>query len=87
MKKNITQEEKKILSSVNRGEWKSIRGLSKKRLEYSQYAKSTILKKAKSINIKISEQDLDVLKTKAQKKGVSYQVLLSTIVHNYVHNI
>lgn len=45
-----------------------------------KYAKAT-LDKTKNINIRISERDLWKVKALAFKKGLPYQTLISSIIH------
>jgi predicted DNA binding CopG/RHH family protein len=49
----------------------------------------SILEKAKknrAISLRISNFDLDLLKSKAQKEGIPYQTLINAIIHKYVTN-
>ena len=41
-------------------------------------------RKTKNINIRISEPDLTRLKKKAEEEGVSYQTLISSVLHKYI---
>ena len=46
-----------------------------------------IIKKAgekKSISLRVNNHDLDQLKLKAEKEGVPYQTLISSIIHKFV---
>ncbi|MCL2746514.1 MAG: CopG family antitoxin [Coriobacteriia bacterium] len=40
--------------------------------------------KNKSINIRISQYDLDRVKERSQREGVPYQTLISSIIHRYL---
>ena len=64
MKMKLTKEERAIRSSVEKGEWKSIRGAKSKKKKYQEYAKATF-RKDKRVNIRISEKDLVDLKKRA----------------------
>ncbi len=75
--------EKEILESYENDEWESVENLAEKKKEYAQYAKSTFLKN-KRINIRISEKDFVDIKTRSLEEGVSYQTLISSIIHKYV---
>ena len=47
----------------------------------------TILRNAKekkSINLRVNNQDLDMLKQKAEQEGIPYQTLISSILHKYL---
>ena len=41
-------------------------------------------RKTRNINIRIREQDLDLLKKRAEEEGVPYQTLISSVLHKYV---
>ena len=41
-------------------------------------------KKARNINIRISEQDLVRLKKKAEDEGIPYQTMIASILHKYL---
>ncbi len=40
-------------------------------------------KKNKSINIRISENDLEAIKLLAAKEGIPYQTLIGSLIHKY----
>lgn len=50
-------DEKELLESVERGEWKSAKGGKRKRAQYSRYAKATF-RKDRRLNIRLSSKDL-----------------------------
>ncbi len=76
----LDTEEQEILDSFNRGEW-----LSKgENLEkYKKSAKQTFAK-THGVNFHLSEKDFRSLQMKAIEEGISYQTLLSSIVHKYL---
>ena len=43
-------------------------------------------RKTRSINIRISEYDLETVKRKAEREGLPYQTLISSILHKYVND-
>ena len=43
-------------------------------------------RKTRSINIRISEHDLETVKRKAEREGLPYQTLISSILHKYVND-
>ena len=46
-----------------------------------------IIKKAnekKNISLRVNSQDLDQLKFKAEKEGIPYQTLISSVLHKFV---
>ncbi|MBI5192828.1 MAG: antitoxin [Nitrospirae bacterium] len=62
--------------------------LKYKRASKSKVAKiEQIIKKAgekRNISLSVNSQDLDQLKLKAEKEGVPYQTLISSILHKFV---
>jgi len=41
-------------------------------------------KDKKNISLRVNGQDLDLLKLKAEKEGIPYQTLISSILHKFV---
>jgi len=79
----LTQEERALLTSVERGEWQSVKNLKQERARYQGYARAT-LKKDRRINIRLSAKDLEALQTLALEEGIPYQTLIASILHKYV---
>ena len=76
----LTKEEQEILNSVERGEWKPVKNLAEEKKRLRQIARNT-LNKLRTINIRLSERDLQKLKAKAVREGIPYQTLASSILH------
>ena len=53
MKTKLTREEKGLLSSVERGEWKSVKNLSGELKRYREYARNTLRKKIAELKIEM----------------------------------
>ena len=84
MKKTILDdEEKDILASYERGEWRPVKNPKQEKRKLSEYAKNT-LQKDKRINIRMSSKDLDQVQVIAAQEGIPYQTLVSSIIHKYV---
>jgi predicted DNA binding CopG/RHH family protein len=79
----LDKYEREILDSYNNDEWESISNIEQKKSKYSQYAKNTLLRN-KKINIKVSEKDFVNLKAKSFEEGISYQDLISSILHKFI---
>ena len=84
MSKKLDKEEKEILDSFEKGEWKSVPDVEKRKNELSEYAAAT-LRKSKRLNIRISERDLLELQRKAVMEGLPYQTYVSSILHKFVN--
>ena len=77
----LTKEEKKILKTFDEGRFRSVLTPSRKRTLVA-VAKNTS-NKAKNINIRLSERDLYKLKVVASRKGIPYQTLVASLIHQY----
>ena len=82
-KPKLDKEEKDLLDSYERGEWKSVENLNREIEKHQKYARQT-LKKDKRVNIRISSMVLDELQTRAVEDGIPYQTLISSILHRFV---
>ena len=76
-------KEKGLLDSVERGEWRSARGLKGERRRYSRYAVATF-RKDRRVNIRMSTKDLDAIQKRALEEGLPYQTMISSLLHKYV---
>ena len=80
----LTKEEKDILDSVEKGEWKRIPNYKREAARYRDAAQST-LRKDKRVNIRITERDLVRLQKAAVHEGLPYQTFISSVLHKYVN--
>ena len=83
-KMKLDEEEKDILDSFERGEWKQVKKFKTEVKKHQEYARKT-LKKDKRVNIRISSKVLEGIKTLAVEYGIPYQTLMTSILHRYVH--
>ena len=79
----LDEEERRLLESLDRGEWSSVGDLEEAKAEARRYAEAT-LRKDKRMNIRMTERDLRNLKTQAAEEGLQYQTLVTMILHKYV---
>ena len=79
----LTADERDILESYERGEWKSVAASRKRLNEYQTYATST-LEANGLISIVLPPNDLKAIRRKAAENGVPYQKLIAKIVHQFV---
>ena len=79
----LDPKEKELADSVERGEWRSIRGQKRERKRYSGYAAATF-RKDRRVNIRISNKDLEAIQKRALEEGIPYQTLISSLLHKYV---
>jgi predicted DNA binding CopG/RHH family protein/uncharacterized DUF497 family protein len=78
----IDADEKELLESVERGEWKSAGGGKRERARFSRYAKATF-KKDRRLNIRLSSKDLEAIQKRALAEGLPYQTLIASLLHKY----
>lgn len=84
MTDKINKEEQDFLESFERGEWKSVNNLKKRKSDLKDYARTT-MRKEKRVNIRISERDLKELQRKAIQEGLPYQTFISSILHKFIN--
>jgi predicted DNA binding CopG/RHH family protein len=77
------KEEQELLQSLDSGEWISIDDLEGE-IEQHRIAAKNTLKKDQRINIRLSSNDLEALKTSAVELGLPYQTLVSSVLHQYI---
>jgi len=81
-KPKLSKAERKLLDSVESGNFESVFTASRRR-ELEAIASNTF-KKDKRINIRISNRDLAAIKSRASREGMPYQTLASSIIHKYI---
>ena len=79
----LDQEERVILASFERGEWKPVKNLRAEIARHRGYARNT-LRKDKRVNIRVSSQDLQGVQKRALEEGIPYQTLIASLIHKYV---
>ena len=81
----LDKEEKNILADFDNNEFVSVRKIKAIKKEYEQYAAIT-LGKSRNVNIRLSQKDLQKIKAKAIDKGIPYQTLITSVIHQYVND-
>jgi predicted DNA binding CopG/RHH family protein len=82
----LDAEENELLHSVENDEWVSVPNKDEKIAQFASAARNT-LGRSKNINIRLSERDLMKLKSKASEKGIPYQTLVASILHQYGNKV
>jgi len=59
-----------------------VKNLKKEIARYQEVARYT-LAKTRTINIRLSEKDLQKVKAKAAEKGLPYQTFIGSLLHQY----
>ena len=78
----LDAQEKEILESVEKGEWRPAKGGKRERSRYAAYTKATF-RKDRRVNIRISSKDLEAIQKRALEEGLPYQTLISSLLHKY----
>jgi predicted DNA binding CopG/RHH family protein len=78
--KYLDKEEKELIESYNKGEWKPVKKRNKN--VYVQAAKESMAKN-KRINIRLTTKDYYDIQVKAAEEGIPYQTLISSLIHKY----
>ena len=89
MKKNsknndfiLDEEEEEILSSFEKGEWKTVKNVEKEKENAQKIAANTLSKNVR-INIRLTSNDLYNIKQIAAFEGMPYQTLIASVLHKY----
>ncbi len=80
----IDQEERDLMESLEKDDWKTVNDLEERRESAVMAAKNT-LKKDKRINLRLTQKDYHDIQIKAVEEGIPYQTLISSIVHKYLN--
>jgi len=80
----IDREEKELMESIERDEWKPVKNLKQEKEKAIVAARNT-LKKDKRINLRLSEKDYHQIQIKAIEEGIPYQTFISSIIHKYLN--
>ena len=76
----LDADEKSLIDSVERGEWKSAAGGKRERL-VTRYTKATF-RKDRRLNIRLSSKDLEAIQKRALVEGLPYQTLIASLFTN-----
>ena len=80
----LDQEEKDLMESIEREEWRSVKNIEQEKEKAIAAARNT-LKKDKRINLRLTQKDYRQIQIKAIEEGIPYQTLISSIVHKYLN--
>ena len=79
----MNKEEKELSEAYDAGSMK-LESPSSELLDILARAGENTFKKDKRINIRLSSHDLVGIQRKAAQKGIPYQALISSLIHQYV---
>ena len=80
----LSKQETRIENSLKRGDFISAPKLKQTEKLFKEAIKNyQHLQKSKKITIRINQEDLIKVKTKAKKSNIPYQTLLNALIHQY----
>jgi predicted DNA binding CopG/RHH family protein len=81
------EEERELIEDweqiLDSGEFKRDKPLQQARSEWEQIAHNAM--KREPVTVRLQEMDIQKIKAKALEKGIPYQTLLSSIIHQYAN--
>ena len=84
----LDAEEQEIEAGIKRGDWGRMSGseLAAARAQAEAAARANIETSGKEarVNIRMSQGDVDALKSVADREGIGYQTLMSSVIHKFV---
>ncbi len=82
--KYFDDEERRLIESIENSDAKAkpISKVEKKRWQ-TIAAYSIAQRKKKALNLRLGEGDIEIIKRKAAQKGLPYQTLISSVIHQY----
>ena len=82
----IDGEEREVLATYERDEWRPVAERDAEIERYRGYARATF-EKDRRVNIHISGNDLEAIQRRAIEEGIPYQALMSSVLHKYVSDL
>jgi len=78
----LQKDEEQTLKEYEKGAFTRVKDFAQQRRKYMAYAQAT-LAKTRNVNIRVPEKDLLKVKSRAAEKGIPYQTLLASLIHQY----
>ena len=78
----LDDEERNIIEAYKRGEFKTVENFKESKKDHEKTAINTLRQK-KAISIRVQQGDINRIKKLADKDGIGYQTLISSIIHRY----
>jgi len=79
----LNKDEKELLTSFEKGEWKSVENAATAKKYFQKVAVET-MRKDHRINVRLSQKDLEGIQAKAAREGLPYQTLVTSVIHKFV---
>lgn len=78
----LDQDEQELLNEYNSVEFQS--DMTPERKKFIEQSAAQTFKKNKKIDLVISEHDFSAIQRKALEEGITYQALITSILHKYI---
>ncbi|MBI2411508.1 MAG: hypothetical protein HYV32_06480 [Candidatus Kerfeldbacteria bacterium] len=78
----LNKNEEQTLKEYEKGQFKAVKNSQSARKEYTLLAKQSF-EKTRNVNIRITQGDLLKVKSLAAQKGIPYQTLITSLIHQY----
>ncbi|MFI3223175.1 MAG: hypothetical protein QX191_09085 [Methylococcaceae bacterium] len=82
MTAKISAEEKAIIDYVESDLTSSVDNVESEKKRYAKIA-LTQMNKKKAVSIRLLESDIERIKAKSVNQGMSYQTLITSLIHQY----
>ena len=84
----LDEEEREMMESFDRGEWHPLEGreLADARAKLDEAARTTreeLENKTERMNIRMTRSDMIALKAAAEREGLPYQSLVTSVLHKF----
>ena len=83
MSDTMDAEERDILDRFQRDELRPAANTEREAEAARQAARNTF-NKSKRVNLRVSERDFNLAHSRAREEGMSYQTLLTSVIHKYL---
>ena len=83
MNDKMSAEERDILDRFERGELQPAPD-AEGEAEAARLAASNTFNKTRRVNLRVTERDFNLARSRAREEGIPYQTLLSSVIHKYL---
>ena len=83
MNGHMDAEERDILDRFEKDELRPAPGAELEMAAARELARNTF-SKTKRVNLRVTERDFSLAHARAREEGISYQTLLSSVIHKYL---
>ena len=83
MNDQLNPEEREILEKFEGDELRRAAG-AQDEIEAGRIAARSTFRKARRVNLRVTERDFNLAHARAREEGIPYQTLLSSVIHKYL---